>query len=79
MPDTKTLTLKDILTTAEIKTIARLWDAKQSTQQFHRDVIDQVLRPAMPRINERLGQENDMGYLAYVVEYVMMQSEDERR
>lgn len=75
MPETRTLTLKDFLTTQEIRTAIRLWKTKQSTQQFHREMME-MLKPIMPRINERLGQENDIGYLSYAVEYVMMEHDE---
>jgi hypothetical protein len=68
----QSLRVADILTTKEIKQAIGLWKTKESTQQFHRALKREVLGSAMPRINERLGQENSIDYLAYAVQYAMM-------
>jgi hypothetical protein len=72
------LTLKDFLTEAEIHKMTQLWIEKTSTLQFHIDAVD-ALKPAMPRINERLGQENDVAFLAYAIEWVMIEVDDEHK
>lgn len=74
---TKTLTLRDFLTPAQIRVVIRLWHTKTNSTAFRCLVVEQVLKPAMPLINEKLGQENDARYLAYAVEYAMMQSEEQ--
>jgi len=38
--------------------------------EFHRALV-KFLEPKMERINERLGQENDIDYIAYCLAYVL--------
>lgn len=59
----KTMTLQDFLTHAEIDKAVRLGDRVK--------VRDQIIAPNMARINAQLGQENDPDYLAFAVEYIM--------
>ena len=69
----QTMTLPRFLTEAQIAVARRLYeihglDAKAQIQQY-------VIEPNMRAINEKLGQENDASYLAYVVVYVFSQSQ----
>lgn len=61
----KSVTLKDFLTDREIRRAIEL--------QHARPICEEIIKPSIARINRDLGQENDPMYLAYVVEYVVMQ------
>lgn len=67
----KYVRLGDFLTGDEINECIRLWRADR--EHFHRNVIAQVLAPAMEAINRKLKQENDARYLAYVIEFALME------
>lgn len=77
----KAITLAEILTPDEIEMIDRMWHeskldrSARATMQFHKDVID-LLTPVMPRINDRLNQENDPRYIAYMIEAALMATEE---
>lgn len=74
----KTITIDQFLTPDEIKVARKMYQAckEEGTLSFYAKNVSAVLiRPNMARINAKLGQENDPMYLAYAVEYVMMQSE----
>ena len=38
------------------------------------DRLVEVVRPALPSINEKTGQDNDARYLAYALEYALSKS-----
>lgn len=57
----KQATLKDFLTDREIRRAMELQNA--------RAICQEIIKPAIARINRALGQENDPMYIAYVVEY----------
>ena len=59
----KTATLHDFLTDEQICRCIELKSRKR--------VLDEVLRPNIKTINEKLGQENDPAYLSFAVEYAM--------
>lgn len=72
----KHITLGDFLTDAEIAECQRLWrDREKSETRYNTLVKERIIQPNMARINKALGQENDASYLAYAIEYVMMQAE----
>jgi hypothetical protein len=68
---TKTITLPQFLTEAQIAEAAALYEA------YGMDAVSQirtqVIQPNMATINAKLGQENDASYLAYAVVYVLSQ------
>lgn len=66
----KTFAVADFLTVVQIQSCIRLW--KKDRNNFHANVLAEVIEPNMAEINRKLGQENDAGYLAYAVEYVLM-------
>jgi hypothetical protein len=75
----KQITIADFLTDDEITAAGKLFKQMRAegishhfAKRFCRDVID----PNMTRINRALGQDNDPMFLAYAVEYVMMQACD---
>lgn len=71
----KSITINDILTPEEINRAVELYKRHKGTGQFANIVMAKLILPNMPRINKKIGQENDAKYLAYAVEYVLMQSE----
>lgn len=68
----KKITLDQFLTEAEIQQAVELFRAtrKQPTT-FAKRCSTEIIRPNINRINADLGQQNNVTYLAYVVEYVM--------
>lgn len=75
---TKTFTLPDILTTDEIaRAVALYATAKPGT--FAKRCAAEIIEPVLPRINAKLGQENNAAYLAYGVQYVLSTSGMPRR
>ena len=59
----RTVTINDFLTPQQIARCVELTNA--------RAIRDNVIAPNLKRINEKLGQENDPMYLAYLVEYAI--------
>jgi hypothetical protein len=59
----KKVTLNEILTPKQVAAAARCRTA--------REICDRVVAPNLQEINERLGQENDPMYLAYVIEFAL--------
>jgi hypothetical protein len=74
-------TIDQFLTDSEIRLAEKLWQQYRldGTGQFATAVREQVIEPNMDRINRRLGQENDARYLAYAVEYALLQSAGKRK
>ena len=60
----KTAKLGDFLTDEQIKRCRALFPDR-------RRIRDEVVRPNMEAINEKLGQENDAGYLSYAIIYAI--------
>lgn len=74
----KTVTLAQILTEAEIAQAVKLYqEAEPGT--FARRCAAEIIEPVIGRINQALGQENSALYLAYAVEYILIQRELTRR
>lgn len=71
----KQATIADFLTAEQIAKAISLWQTKTTTQQFHRDVLEQIVLPNMPEINRKLGQANDPGYIAYALQYIFTTAE----
>lgn len=79
MAATKTVTINDILSSSQIVIAWNKWtdmlNYKINHRQFHEFLRTDLIVPNLPAINLKLGQENDPSYLAYVVEYVFIQTE----
>jgi hypothetical protein len=77
----KQVTLDDFLTQDEIdKAVAifkecRKADHPTPLRRFNARCVSEIIKPSMERINAKLGQENDAGYLAYMVEYVLREAD----
>lgn len=69
----KQITLDMFLTDAELEQCGKLYDTLGTTGKFAKTVCAEVITPKIERINAALGQENDPMFLAYAVEYVLMQ------
>jgi hypothetical protein len=64
--------LGDLFTLDEIKRARELY-TKCSPGTFNKRVVEEIVRPIMPRINRATGQENDERYMGYLLEYVISQ------
>lgn len=71
---TKTISVTDFLTAEEIDRAIRLYSETLGKNTFATRCAAEIIEPALPRINEKLGQENDAKYLAYAVEYALAQA-----
>jgi hypothetical protein len=69
----KTVTVLDFLTPVEIAEALKLYQTA-APGTFAKLLDEQTITPNIERINKALGQENDPRYLAYLVEYAIMQS-----
>lgn len=73
----KTITIGDFLTEDEVKEALALFTRLSKTgESFHyaKHCAAEIIRPNIDRINKALGQENDVMYLAYAVEYTIRES-----
>jgi hypothetical protein len=81
--DTKTVTLSQILTDAQIDKAFWLYKICVSEGLDISDAVTriqvQVIEPNLHAINAKLGQENDAHYLAYVVLYAFTQIKTEEQ
>jgi len=73
MKSTKTVTLPQFLTEAQIAHAVRLYETHGEAHAVDPIQIH-VIEPNMTVINEKLGQENDPRYLAYAVVYACTQA-----
>lgn len=62
----KYTTLSHLLTDREIRQAIKLEHA--------RDICEKIIKPNIERIDRDTGQKNDPMYLAYLVEYAILQS-----
>jgi hypothetical protein len=67
----------DFLTHPEVRKARRIFDAQgiEAASKAHARCRDEIIIPALARINKTLGQENDPDYLAYLVEYLVANEE----
>lgn len=70
---TKLIVFSDILTEEEIDKVSMLFAEAKSSTEFHNAVVE-FITPLLPRLNERLQQENDPHYVAYMIEAVIAKS-----
>lgn len=73
----KQITLPDFLTPEQIEAAVTLWRELRHTGRFASELDQRIITPNMASINEKLGQENNSRFLAYAVEYVLIQSEQQ--
>lgn len=79
MPTQKHVALGDFLTEEEIQRAINIWKQRlgsrvPSTVSYAQTICDEITAPNIERINRALGQENDPKYLAYMIEFAMMQA-----
>jgi hypothetical protein len=65
------MALSELFNELEIARATRIWNTDRA--HFHARCRDEVVVPAMPRINKVTGQENDADYMAYMLEAVFTQ------
>lgn len=68
------ITITDFLTDKQINQCVQLYKNKDKYTSFAASVCAKVIRPNIESINQKLGQENDPMYLAYMIEYILMRS-----
>lgn len=64
-----TYAITDLFTEDELKRAFGIIDKHNGTNGLNAMLIDGVVTPALPRINEKTGRQNDTGYLAYALQY----------
>lgn len=64
------ISLADLFTEAEIEAASELYD-RCSPGTFNKAVVEQIVTPALPRINQVTGQENDARYWGYALEHAI--------
>lgn len=67
MPPEVTYTMDQLFTKRERQAIVQLWNTCPP-REFHKQVLERIVTPALPRINAFTKQENDARYLAYAIE-----------
>jgi len=73
MKEQKKVRISDFLTPEETIAAIRIYgEAREGT--FAKKCADEIITPVLPRINKKLGQENHALFLAYMVEYVFIQT-----
>lgn len=76
MTATKSMTLPDFLTDAQIAQAVKLYEAHGMNAVGK--IRTEVIEPNMATINAKLGQETDARYLAYAVVHACSQAEEQR-
>ncbi len=66
------ISLNDFLTDAEIQKARQLYETYPPN--FAKKCAVEIIQPVLGRINKKFRQQNEAMYLAYVVEFVMMQN-----
>jgi hypothetical protein len=72
--DRKSMAITDFLTAEQIAKARALWKNRKNGS-FHHAVMTEIVEPNMEEINRKLGQDNVPGFIAYAIEYVMMQED----
>ncbi len=72
----KKVTIYDFLTLDQVKKAREIFDGCTTPGKagVHKLLLDEVIQPNIAEINHKLGQENDARYLAFAVEYVLVQA-----
>lgn len=68
----KTISISDFLTPAQIRFATDLWRASTTPAK---SIRFQVIDPNLKAIEKKLNQEMDPGYLSYLVEHLLNQTE----
>ncbi len=66
---TKTVSITDFLTEHQIGQALHIYEHAFDQLTAKREIQDKIIEPNMAAINRCLGQENDAGYMAYMVVY----------
>ena len=69
----KKVAISDFLTPEEVLKAIKIYLASKAGT-FAVKCAEEIIMPVLPRINTRLGQENHPLFLAYMVEYVFIQT-----
>jgi hypothetical protein len=69
----KKIGISDFLTVDEVVAAIKLYKSAQEGTFAHK-CANEIITPVLPRINKKLGQDNHPLFLAYMVEYVFMQT-----
>ena len=67
-----TVSLGELFTPAELRAATKLY-CECKPGEFNKRVVEQIVEPALPRINKVTGQENDARYWGYALEYALTQ------
>ena len=73
---TKTVTLPEFLTTAQINEAQRIYKIYTDDAAV-KEIQELIIEPNLSAIDTKLGQKNDPRYLAYAVVYVLSQLSSE--
>lgn len=69
----KSVTVYDFLTVRQLDQLQVIFQGDR--HNFHKRCLEEVIKPNMAEINQKLGQENSPDYLAYMVEYAFIKHE----
>lgn len=73
MNERKTFNFGQLLTDDELERAEAIYLEHANSIALHQMLREAVIDPAMPRIDERLGQSNDPDFMAYALEYALHQ------
>lgn len=68
----QTIKIGELFTEEELKAALKLY-RKYQHGEFHERIVKEIVEPALPRINQVTGQENDARYWGYALEYALTQ------
>lgn len=63
----KGISLGKLLTPEQLKTAYRIMQGGEDTKEVHAELVEKVVKPALPDINRVTGQENNIDYIAYAL------------
>lgn len=66
--------VRELFTPAELNHAIKLFCTYKSGA-LHQHLLREVIEPALPRINQVTGQENDARYWAYALEHALCQAQ----
>lgn len=61
--------ISDLFTEQEVRAALKIW--RTDRRRFHDRVSVEIVQPALDRINEATGQENDASFFAYALEFIL--------
>jgi hypothetical protein len=73
MSNQRTIQITDVFTDEQIEAAVELYESC-SPGTFNAAVVEKIVQPALSRINQVTGQENDPKYWGYALEYAITQS-----